>query len=95
MTIRTLALALALGILGCGSGQEPSQQASDVTPVGTKAFGDTCATDADCVTGMCRNFDQRTVLKCTQPCTPATAATDCPAPPSTGECAGHGYCKLN
>jgi len=30
---------------------------------------------------------------CTKPCTTATAAQDCPMPPTSGQCNLQGYCK--
>ena len=60
---------------------------------GPKTFGDTCTTDCECDTSMCRQFQMGAVMKCTQPCTVATQATDCPAP-STGTCTNNGYCKF-
>lgn len=60
-----------------------------------KPFGANCTVDGDCASGMCRGFVMQTVLRCTQPCTIATQATDCPAPPSAGQCTNMGYCKFS
>jgi hypothetical protein len=60
---------------------------------GPKQFGDACTADCDCATSMCRMFQMGAVHLCTRPCTPQTAATDCPAP-STGTCTNNGYCKF-
>jgi hypothetical protein len=30
---------------------------------------------------------------CTKTCTAATATTDCPNPPTDGQCNNNGYCK--
>jgi hypothetical protein len=64
------------------------------TPAGAKPFGATCTVDGDCASGMCRGFVMQTILRCTQPCTIATQATDCPSPPSAGVCTNMGYCKF-
>lgn len=61
--------------------------------LGPKHFGDTCTTDCDCDTSMCRQFSMGSVQKCTKPCTVANQATDCPAP-STGMCTPNLYCKF-
>jgi hypothetical protein len=63
-------------------------------PPGAKPFGATCTVDGDCASGMCRGFVMQTILRCTQPCTVATQATDCPSPPSAGQCTNMGYCKF-
>ena len=60
---------------------------------GPKMFGDTCTTDCECDTSMCRQFQMGATMKCTKPCTVATQATDCPAP-GTGMCTNNGYCKF-
>ena len=61
---------------------------------GPKVFGDTCTTDCECDTSMCRQFQMGAVHLCTKPCTVATQATDCANPPSTGQCTNNGYCKF-
>ena len=61
--------------------------------LGSTAFGSACTTDCQCATGMCRMFQMGAVHLCTKPCTPATQATDCPAP-SVGTCTNNGYCKF-
>lgn len=50
-----------------------------------------CSVDADCESGVCRDFPAKGGLLCTKTCTTATASTDCP-PPSTG-CNNQGICK--
>ena len=62
--------------------------------MGTKQLGETCTTDCDCQSSMCRQFAMGTTHLCTKPCTTATAATDCPMPPSTGMCTPNLYCKF-
>ena len=62
--------------------------------MGTKQFGAACTTDCDCQSSMCRQFAMGTMHLCTRPCTAATAAADCPTPPSTGMCTPNLYCKF-
>jgi len=62
--------------------------------LGPKHFGDSCTTDCDCDTSMCRQFNMGATHLCTKPCTVATQAADCPAPPSTGMCTPNNYCKF-
>jgi hypothetical protein len=54
-------------------------------------FGAACTMDADCATGHCFIGGARSF--CTMPCTQATAATDCPSPPTSGMCNMRGFCK--
>ena len=61
---------------------------------GTKAFGAVCTTDCECMSSMCRPFQMGAAHFCTQPCTVATQANDCPMPPSTAMCTNNGYCKF-
>ena len=60
---------------------------------GPKQLGDACTTDCECASAMCRQFQMGAVHLCTQPCTVATQATDCPTP-SAGTCTNNGYCKF-
>jgi hypothetical protein len=82
--MKRILVALAL-VAGCGGSMDMPQK---------KAFGDTCATDADCESGMCRSFQMMTVNKCTKACTMATQAADCPNPPSMGTCNNNGVCRF-
>jgi hypothetical protein len=70
---------------GCGGSGEMMQK---------KAFGDTCATDAECESNLCRSFQMMTINKCTKSCTLATQTTDCPNPPSMGMCNNQGVCRF-
>ena len=72
----------------------PDLAGADLTPGAPQPFGASCVVDGDCQSGMCRQFRMGTVHFCTQPCTVATQATDCPSPPSTGTCTNNGYCKF-
>jgi len=109
MRILLVSLLLGFGLAGCGddttatSGGDLSV-AHDMAvhgdlalavcaDAGPKMFGDTCTTDCECDTSMCRQFQMGATMKCTKPCTVATQATDCPAP-STGMCTNNGYCKF-
>ena len=89
--MRAISLALVLTLVGFGWAPDPAvDKAADTK----KAFGDVCAADSECQSGMCRHFKGRTVKKCTKPCTKATEAADCPRPPSKGMCTPNNYCKL-
>ncbi len=58
---------------------------------GLKAFGVTCAGNAECASGAC--FMGGMGSYCSMHCTAGTAATDCPNPPTSGMCNGMGFCK--
>jgi hypothetical protein len=58
------------------------------------AFGATCTQNSDCMSGMCELFRMHTIMLCTQPCTAATQATDCPNPPSAGTCTPNNWCRF-
>ena len=110
MRILLVAILLGLGAAGCGDDTTTMSTVdlqvtldmavhgdlaiANCGDAGTKAFGAACTTDCECVTSMCRQFQMGTAHFCTQPCTPATAAHDCPMPPSTGMCTNNGYCKF-
>ena len=72
----------------------PDLAGVDLTGRTPQPFGATCIVDGDCTSNMCRPFRMGTVYYCTQPCTVATQATDCPNPPSQGVCTNNGYCKF-
>jgi hypothetical protein len=57
-------------------------------------FGASCTTNSQCQSGICGMFEMGALFVCTKPCTPATQATDCPNPPSTGTCNSMNYCKF-
>jgi hypothetical protein len=59
-------------------------------PDGGWQFGHSCNADSECATGTCF---MGAMHFCTMPCTPATQATDCPSPPTSGMCNLKGYCK--
>ncbi len=61
---------------------------------GLGAFGASCTLSTDCASGLCEQFVQGTVHRCTKSCTVATQTTDCP-PPSDGTCNNNGYCKFD
>lgn len=88
--MRAISLAFVLTILGCGSAPAGSTDMA----AGTKVFGDPCAVDGDCQSGLCRDFQMQTIRKCTKACTTATEANDCPNPPSMGTCNSNLVCKF-
>lgn len=54
-------------------------------------FGATCSANAQCATNVCFMGGMKSF--CSMRCTQATAAKDCPVPPTTGVCNNQGYCK--
>jgi hypothetical protein len=86
--LRILTAVLALSLAACGNISSSSDMGAK------KAFGDNCTADTDCESGICRGFQMMTVTKCTKACTAATAAQDCPNPPSTGTCNTDNICKF-
>ena len=109
MRILLVTMLLGLGVVGCGDDTTATSSADLAVTLdmathgdlaiavcvdaGPKHFGDACTTDCECDTSMCRQFQMGAVHLCTQPCTVATQATDCPAP-STMTCTNNGYCKF-
>jgi len=91
-------ILLALGfatLLGCG-GSSPATdvdmaQAQQSSDLGKLPFGAACTIDDNCATGHC--FIGGMASFCTMPCTAATQATDCPAPPTSGTCNMKNFCK--
>jgi len=73
------------------SGSTPADSGGTTGDGGKKAFGEDCNVDGDCETGAC--FAGNKQHFCTFHCMAATAATDCPKPPTTGECNNQGYCR--
>ncbi len=78
---------------GGGGAQRDGSAASDaaLSDGGKRAFGEVCATPADCESGQC--FVGGSQSFCSIKCTMATQATDCPVPPTSGKCNNQGYCK--
>jgi hypothetical protein len=62
---------------------------------GAGAFGATCTKNTDCASMLCEPFRMQSIMLCTKACTAATAATDCPNPPSAGTCTPKNYCRFN
>jgi hypothetical protein len=56
-----------------------------------KPFGATCAGNGECTSNVC--FMGGMGSYCSLHCTQATAATDCPVPPTSGQCNGMMFCK--
>jgi hypothetical protein len=65
--------------------------AGDAATATLKAFGETCAADNECQSKAC--FKGGMQAYCSLLCTVATAATDCPVPPTAGMCNNQGYCR--
>lgn len=96
--MRTIAIPAALLLLLLAPA---CQRKTNATPEGTKApssapktllpFGATCTTNADCRSNAC--FVGGSAQFCSIVCAQATAATDCPVPPTSGMCNKHGFCK--
>ena len=55
---------------------------------GAGAFGDSCTDGKDCQSGVCFVGGSQSFcsIKCTSP-------SDCPVPPTSGQCNNMGYCK--
>jgi hypothetical protein len=63
---------------------------SDAGADATRGFLEPCATNEECVTGLCAGVPGQSRMVCSKPCTAGTAAADCP-PPSVG-CNAQGRC---
>ena len=74
-----------------GGGVDSSVHDAGCATPGTAAFGVICATDCDCASSACFFGGQGSY--CSMHCTAATAAQDCPNPPTSGTCNNQGYCK--
>jgi hypothetical protein len=89
------AALLLLALAACGGSDLPRPDLAGVdllaTEGGALPFGAACTVDGDCATGTC--FHGGMGSFCTMPCTSATQAKDCPAPPTSGTCNMKGYCK--
>ena len=80
---------------GCGGSMPPPTQELDTADGGSDGgllpFGQPCSANAQCESNVCFVGGNRTF--CSLHCTMATAATDCPVPPTSGTCNMQGYCK--
>jgi hypothetical protein len=76
---------------GCGGSEPAGGGDMGTDDGGTKAFGETCAMDNECASNVCFVGGNRSF--CSMHCTMATAATDCPNPPTSGTCNMQGFCK--
>jgi hypothetical protein len=76
---------------------DASTPVDSTTPAtdGGLPLGSMCTQASDCASGLCEPFRMQTVHMCTQPCTTATQATDCPNPPTAGTCTPNMYCRFN
>ncbi len=89
---------------GTGTGDSSTSQDSSTTTdsatttdssttgdAGKKAFGEPCDDKSECASDAC--FVGGNQKFCSFRCTVATAATDCPKPPTDGNCNNQGYCR--
>jgi hypothetical protein len=87
-----LALALPLLVAACGGTTPPDMpDLAGAGDGGLKPFGTPCASNDECESHVCFIGGNRTF--CSLHCTMATAATDCPMPPTSGACNMQGFCK--
>ena len=85
-----LLLALLATASACGDDGGSSIDAAP-GPACTGALYDRCTTDADCDSGMCRQFNNLNALMCTQAC---TMDRMCPAGPGgAATCPNSGQCR--
>lgn len=86
-------LAAPIVAVGCGGSTPPPMDDGDggdgdgdLLP-----FGQPCSANSQCESNLCFIGGNRTF--CSLHCTMATAATDCPVPPTSGTCNMQGFCK--
>ena len=91
-----LIIAAPLVLVGCG-GTDPAPMMEDMGngdgggDGGLLPFGSACSANSQCESNICFIGGNRTF--CSLHCTMATAATDCPVPPTSGTCNMQGFCK--
>ena len=85
-------ILVALVVVASCSGDKPKDIDADPN-LCTKAVYDVCATEHDCATAMCHNFQMEGFQVCTQACTPGMDST-CPQPTGgSATCNTMGICK--
>ena len=86
-------LAAPVVTVGCGGTMPPPTDdgGSSGGDGGLLPFGQPCSANSQCASSVCFLGGNRTF--CSLRCTTATAATDCPMPPTSGACNMQGYCK--
>ena len=93
--LRRFGLVLALGLAACGGSMPPTTGGAETVDGGSGdgglPFGMPCSANSECASNVCFVGGNRTF--CSLHCTMATAATDCPVPPTSGTCNMQGYCK--
>jgi hypothetical protein len=73
-----------------GGASDAAQDATDAAALGP--FGANCTTGADCASGICFVGGMRSF--CSILCNnPGMASSDCPVPPTSGQCNSRGYCR--
>ena len=92
---KLLVLLVAIGCSGDdGSTNPPTDSKTPDTPAGTACTGavyDPCTVAGQCMSNMCKLFNQDNLQVCTQACTPGSA---CPMAGSTAvTCNNMGVCK--
>jgi len=96
MRALTMAIVLTLAAGGCGGTDPPPPPVVDMASALSssdmlKPFGQSCMANAECMSSICFIGGMRSY--CSLKCTTATAAKDCPVPPTTGACNMQGFCK--
>lgn len=94
--MRHLVLLMLLAaplLVGCGGSVPPPMTDVDggSGDGGLLPFGSPCSANSQCESNLCFIGGNRTF--CSLHCTMATAATDCPVPPTSGTCNMQGFCK--
>ena len=94
--VRAFIVGCVLFAIGCG-GDLPPIGASDLgggdaaSDLSLLPFGAPCMVNSQCQSNLCFVGGMQTF--CSLPCTMATAAQDCPVPPTSGTCNMKGFCK--
>jgi hypothetical protein len=92
--MRILGLFVTVALAACSGDQPANVDANPAGPKCTTAIYDLCATEHDCMSGMCHLFSADGFQVCTQTCTPGDNTT-CPVDSTgaNGTCNAMGICK--